>query len=74
MNQRIAGRGIPSDRHTRAPFSSGANTKSTGFSNQKGAADRQKEPVLTHFLVFIVEKNNIFSMLFLFSIINVAHL
>lgn len=38
MNQLTVGRGAPSERHTRRPLSSGAKTKSVGFSNQKGAA------------------------------------
>ena len=38
MNQRMVGRGAPSERHTKRPFSSGAKIKSAGFSNQNGAA------------------------------------
>lgn len=37
-NQLTVGRGAPSERHTRRPLSSGAKTKSAGFSNQNGAA------------------------------------
>lgn len=37
-NQLIVGRGTPSERHTKRPFSSGAKTRSAGFSNQNGAA------------------------------------
>lgn len=38
MNQLTVGRGAPSEWHTRRPLSSGAKTKSAGFSNQNGAA------------------------------------
>ena len=41
-NQVTEGRGAPSERHTNRPFSSGANTKSLGFSNQNGAAFKCK--------------------------------
>lgn len=38
MSQVTVGRGAPSERHTKRPSSSGAKTKSAGFSNQNGAA------------------------------------
>lgn len=51
MNQLTVGRGAPSVRHTRRPFSSGAKTKSVGFSSQKGAAVRHKHFSFLHIIV-----------------------
>lgn len=50
-NQLIVGRGTPSERHTKRPFSSGAKTKSEGFSNQNGAAVRFKHVSCFNILV-----------------------